>query len=177
MDDTSSYYRTHAAAFFGDTVNVAARMVSLANPGQIFATWQSVNAVSAYLRASCRRLYSINVKGKAERVVVYEMIWKDSGDLTVLNGPRTMEPHAGVRLRLTYKGAVFTVDRESSTVTMGRGRENSIVVQAWKASRHHATVTLRQGKFVLSDHSSNGTCLLLEDDVEVQLRQIGRAHV
>ena len=53
-----------------------------------------------------------------------------------------MEPHAGVRLRLTYKGAVFTVDRESSTVTMGRGRENSIVVQAWKASRHHATVTL-----------------------------------
>jgi class 3 adenylate cyclase len=156
---------------FGDTVNVASRIVGLANPGQVFATWQTVNAVAPFLRSVCRRLYSISLKGRAERVTVYEVVWRDGDDLTILGGPRTVAPTRAPRLRLSYKGAAWTVEHSAPLISMGRGRENNIVVQVWRASRHHATITLRGGKFVLTDHSSNGTFLLLEDDIEMSLRR------
>src|SRR5712664_3517823 len=49
---------------FGDTVNMAARLVEQAQKGQIVTSHQTVQQLSPALRASSRRLYSITIKGK-----------------------------------------------------------------------------------------------------------------
>ena len=50
---------------FGDAVNLAARLAGQAQKDQIITSRETVEAMSPVLKTSCRRLYSIQVKGKA----------------------------------------------------------------------------------------------------------------
>jgi len=54
---------------YGDTVNVASRMESAANPGDILLTQNTYNEVKDYIR--CTRLGDIQVKGKKEAITAY----------------------------------------------------------------------------------------------------------
>lgn len=54
---------------YGDTVNVASRMESAANPGDILLTQDTYNEVKDYIR--CTRLGDIQVKGKKEAITAY----------------------------------------------------------------------------------------------------------
>jgi pSer/pThr/pTyr-binding forkhead associated (FHA) protein len=52
---------------------------------------------------------------------------------------------------------VRTISDDMETVTLGRGDENTMVVPETSASRRHANITSRGGRFYLADHSTNGT--------------------
>jgi class 3 adenylate cyclase len=54
---------------YGDTVNVAARMETSANPGDILLTQSTYEGIKDYIR--CTRLGDIQVKGKAEAITTY----------------------------------------------------------------------------------------------------------
>ncbi len=56
----------------GDTVNLAARMEELAEPGTVFITEETHRAVADYF--DCEHLGALSVKGKAEPVVVYRVL-------------------------------------------------------------------------------------------------------
>lgn len=60
---------------FGDAVNVAARMAGLAKGQQIITTRDTAEALSPLLSASTRHLDRIPVKGKAEELDIFEVIW------------------------------------------------------------------------------------------------------
>lgn len=143
---------------FGDTVNLCARLVALANPWQILTTRASVDALPAYLRATCRLLYALDVKGKAEQVTLFEVIWKDDANLTMLAGaaPRPAEP---ARLRLRYRDYDVALTPAQGSLSIGRDATSDIVVLAHSASRQHAKIVARPGKFTLVDQSTNGTFL------------------
>jgi len=82
------------------------------------------------------------------------------------------EPPAQVSLKLIYRANIFVVSRANPTLRMGRGDDNEIVVVSLFASRLHARVEERDGQFVLTDLSSNGTFVLLDDEsVERRLRE------
>ena len=49
---------------FGDTVNVCARLASLANPQQVLTTRETVDSLAGELRARCRELYATKVRGR-----------------------------------------------------------------------------------------------------------------
>ena len=66
-------------------------------------------------------------------------------------------------LKLIYRANIFVVNRTHPALQMGRGDSNDIVVVSLFASRVHARVEARDGKFVLVDLSSNGTFVLLDD--------------
>src|SRR5208282_5494182 len=68
---------------FGDTVNTAARMSSLAHGGQIFTTESTVAVLPDLLRMATRDLDALSVKGKAEDIRVFEVIWQENSDLTM----------------------------------------------------------------------------------------------
>jgi len=75
-------------------------------------------------------------------------------------------------LKLIYRANIFVVNRSRPTLQMGRDDGNDIVIVSLFASRLHARVEERDGRFVLTDLSSNGTFLLLdESESEVRLRQ------
>ena len=58
-----------------------------------------------------------------------------------------------------------------SVLTLGRDQQNDVMIADRKASRLHARIERRRDKFVLIDHSSNGTYVTVEGEPELALRR------
>jgi class 3 adenylate cyclase len=156
---------------FGDSVNVAARMAGLALAGQAITTGETVAALSAQMREAVRRLDALPVKGKVEEVEVHELLWQASSERTVIPGrvAPVSAPGGGPCIRLVHRGKELTF---KDTLFFGReAAGNHVVVASTMASRRHAKIELRGGRFVLVDQSSNGTFVTLGSNAELKLRR------
>jgi class 3 adenylate cyclase len=159
-----------AGDLYGDCVNVAARVAGLAKVGQIITTSEAVARLRAPTEEKVRLLDRVAVKGTREPVEIYEFVWQDSEELTTL-GTRFAEERVP-RLRLVFGEREIWFDGAGGGgVTMGRDASCDIVIGDRKTSRQHAKVEKRRDKFVLADHSSNGTFLAIADEPEVCLRR------
>lgn len=156
---------------FGDSVNVAARMAGLALAGQAITTGDTVTALSPQMRETLRRIDALPVKGKAEEVEVHELLWQASSERTVIPGRAAPvpAPASGPRIRLVHRGKELAF---KDTLYIGReAAGNHVVVASNMASRRHAKIELRGGRFVLVDQSSNGTFVTLGNNTEMRLRR------
>ena len=72
--------------FYGDTVNVAARVTDLAKAGEILMTEDTVVRLSPPFRSSTRWLDKAAMKGKKDPVAIYEVVVEDEQS-TVIRGP------------------------------------------------------------------------------------------
>ena len=158
---------------FGDTMNVCSRLVVLANPEQVLTSAQTVEALSPGLRSRCRALFPTRIKGKADEVAVSEVMWRYDPAVTETNLTRADFAKATqMSLKLIYRGNIFVVSRGRPTLQMGRDDSNDIVIVSLFASRIHARVHTREGHFVITDLSSNGTFLMVDEHSgEVHLRR------
>ena len=155
---------------FGDTVNVAARMAGLAKGMQIMTTRTTVDAVPAALRASTRPIATLAVKGKADELVVCEVLWQEGDDLTMAAGSlQIAEPKVELVLRHGGREVVLSGDRPA--VMAGRDAACDLVISDPKASRQHARIEKRRDKFFITDQSSNGTFITFTGEGEVALRR------
>jgi len=158
------------ADVFGDTVNVAARLVAVANPEQVLTTQQTVDSLAPDLQARCRPLYPMKIRGKADAVMVCDVVWRSDGDLTETL-LRDSDVASQWNLKLAYGGSMFTVEPAGS-LRLGRDKANDVVVASTRASRMHARIFGRHGNFVIADQSSNGTFVLIDGNSrEVVLRR------
>ena len=145
---------------FGDTVNVAARLRSLASPGQIITTVETLAALPGVIPVEKRSLGQHMLAGKNRQVEVVEVLWEEElGNLTrAPAGPMPQFKRSSLILRLGYRGKSIEVKPQGvEEVTIGREPGSGIVVANDAVSRRHATVLARDGKFYLKDHSTNGT--------------------
>jgi len=154
---------------FGDSVNVAARMVALAKREQIITSAQTALALAPWLRARVRELDTLTVKGKAKDIGIFELLWQDEGaDLTaVATRWKPLPAHIVLRHGTTER----VLDESAATVTFGRDAQNDIVIGDRKASRLHARLERRRDKFVIIDQSSNGTFVTVDGEAEIMLRR------
>ena len=134
---------------FGDAVNVAARMASMAKGGQIITTQGAVDEMSPIMRASTRFIDRAPVKGKKETMDIFEVLWQQE-DVTrmstgVIAGPNTVP----VRMRLTYHGDTVVMDANVTQVVMGRSKSADLTVNETLASRQHVRIEHRRGKFFI----------------------------
>jgi hypothetical protein len=69
--------------------------------------------------------------------------------------------------------AVVMAPERTATValTFGRDAANDVVIGDRKASRVHARIERRRDKYVLVDHSTNGTFCTLDGEGEVELHR------
>jgi hypothetical protein len=159
---------------FGDTVNVCARLVSLANASQVLTTRQTVDSLSPELRNRCRDLYSTRVRGRTTEVTVCEVLWRTDPDTTrVIDSSEATSPKAAWTwvLKLTHSGESYVAD-ESKVVRIGRDPANEMVVATENASRLHARIFSRDGQFFIADQSTNGTFLMIDGTIrEIRLRR------
>jgi adenylate cyclase len=150
---------------FGDAVNVAARMASLAKRDEIITTGMTVQHFTAAFENNVRHLDTATVKGKAELIPIYQLIWQDE-DLTIM--PADMNAtHADndvVRLTLQQAGQEFILLTTTSAFTIGRDVSNSLVVARNSVSRTHAKLEFIRGRFLYLDQSSNGTYIVSDDE-------------
>lgn len=157
--------------YFGDTVNIAARLAALARPNQILAGGASLDGVSPLLRQATRTLEPVSVKGKRDPVPVSEVIWQADADLTMLSVPPAPTSAPGVRLKLVYRASVVELGPERESALLGRDLRCDLVIADPKASRQHARIERRGDRFVLVDQSTNGTWVGFAGEPEVKLQR------
>lgn len=165
---------------FGDSVNVAARMVALAKGGQVITSNETAAALSPWLRARLRELDSLTVKGKAQDIGIFELLWQESADeLTALSTRPKISP---AKIRLLHGDREVELGDARPTATLGRDPQSDFVITDKMASRLHARIERRRDKFVIVDQSSNGTYVTVEGEREILLRREelilrGRGHI
>ena len=158
-----------AGDLYGDSVNAAVRVVGLAKAGQVIATQEVIVRIGDDLRRRVRMLDRVQVKGKRETLEIFELVWQDSEELTAL-GTRLEEQQAP-RIKLTFGGRELIFDGTAGALRLGREAACEIVIVDPKVSRQHARIEKRRDKFVLGDHSSNGTYVVMAGDAEICLRR------
>jgi adenylate cyclase len=162
---------------FGDTVNVCARLVALANPNQVLTTQETVEGLSPGLRERCRHLYPLKVRGRVTEVKVCDVLWR-AGDADITKAFTRSGLQAAAKatarkwiLKVTYAGNT-TVVESSASVKLGRDDTNDVVINSSLASRVHARIYGRGDKFVIADQSSNGTFVMIDGNTrELRLRR------
>jgi adenylate cyclase len=155
---------------YGDTVNVAARVVAQAKPEQILTSRQIVEGVRPEHRAQARFVDRTNLRGKLGELDLYEIIWRDE---EVTRPERTLFPAAASQTWLTLRcqGCEVTIDQQHPHATIGRGRGSDVVVDDSVVSRLHARVEYAHGRFLFEDQSTNGTFLRTGNGGEAYLRR------
>ena len=158
---------------YGGTMDLCAHLVALAKASQILASAASVEALSAGLRARCRVLPPSEIEGAGKGIVLCEVQWRYDPAATENNLTRAhLVQDMQMALKLIYRGNILVVNRNRPMLQMGRDDSNDIVIVSLSASRLHARVQARDGHFVLTDLSTNGTFLLAEEhSSEVCLRR------
>ncbi len=156
---------------FGDAVNLAARLAGVATKGQIITARDTVMLMAPMLKASTRAITTIQVKGKAQEIQVYELIWQQSEDMTTLASQKSIYKPKNAKLRLLVQGNEVILSSERPAVALGRDATADLVVKERMASRAHGKIERRLDKFILTDHSANGTFVTIEGDKEIVLRR------
>jgi class 3 adenylate cyclase len=155
---------------FGDAVNVAARMAGIAKGQQIITTEDTFKQLNEALQAKCRVFDITAVKGKQEKIKIYDILWDDAADVTRM--AFSQESSSGdTMITLMHNGNSQTLSPEQMPIIIGRGAASDIAVDAPLASRSHVKVDYSRGKFILADQSTNGTYVKLSDGKEVFLRR------
>ncbi|MEO8485305.1 MAG: adenylate/guanylate cyclase domain-containing protein [Betaproteobacteria bacterium] len=154
---------------FGDSVNLAARLTSLAKSGQTLVTADTVNILSPSLRSRTRTQDTHTVRGKQADIAVFELIWQESREELTAMAPRATAREAMLKVR--HGGKEAELGPSVNLYTFGRDAQSDVVIGDRMASRQHARIERRRDKFVLIDHSTNGTYCTVDGEREIELRR------
>ena len=165
---------------YGDVVNTAARMQSLAKPGEIITTEAVYEQLSDDMRRQVRHLDSQTVKGKSEPMNIYA-VFKNDTQVTYYVGedgkhtvhPKNLLKAGGPKVNVTLEFGDRTIVRRDGAAGFHIGRAGScdLIIDQPCVSRDHAVLTVRRGKVLLTDMSSTGTWIVQADGEPVLLRR------
>ena len=150
---------------YGDAVNVAARLCDLCGPNQIWSSASALHAVDEAQGVSFRILGPINIRGRAEPCIVYQIEWREEepSDFLTMQGGLDVAAIAGEvdilgrEIELGWLGASKRFKSFELPIHVGRVRTVEFMVNDPRVSRTHARLEWRNGSVVLVDISSYGT--------------------
>lgn len=155
---------------FGDSVNIAARLVTLSKPGQILTSRETVELLSPMLLKQCRHIDRTPVKGKSETIDLYE-VFGEEDDVTQMTVGIIKKRKYRSTLLIQYRDKDFSFNSSHNHFTVGRSDHCDLVVDEDLASRQHLTFENRNGKLFVIDLSTNGTWIKNEKGKEMFLRR------
>lgn len=160
---------------FGDAVNVAARMTSLAKREQIVTTAATVNGLSGPRFPETRGLGRARVSGKLLPIEIVDVVWQeDTSGMTMVQSTIRMgdvAAPAGAKITLRHRGRVIELTENSEPFMMGREASNGLQVEADWVSRTHAQIEYKRGHFVITDRSTNATYVTVGQEPELRLHR------
>lgn len=156
------YGRVHESAeeAWGETADMAQHLAKAAEAGQILTTRRMAVELPPGVRQA---LGQVKVSAMPDEVLMEIRC-------EALAANRGAEMPAPFCLRLEQGAKHFLVDADSGGVRLGRDPACELVVDNPKASRRHAWIGQRDGKFLLVDNSSNGTYISFGDGAETLLK-------
>ena len=161
---------------FGDIVNDAACVAHIARANQIVITQAIVDALENSLRRDCQMFDRINIKGETEKTLIYRLEWEHSGKDN--RATMVMPIHDVTRfvdkfeLKLVVNGQAISLLPEQTPLHIGRDPHKAqLLIENELASREHCHIEFRRGKYVLIDHSTNGTYVYVDEQAPIYLRR------
>lgn len=174
----------HAGIYFGEilhqedglygiAVNTAARLSTIAKPGEILIGDNCVEALSEANREKIQPIGGLHLKGRDEPTQVWAASVPSLAATTVVAArsrtARNQAP-AGDRAEITFSGRVWNLD-EGECLTIGRSPDCDIVLNFAWVSRRHGEFVMRQGQLEYTDHSSAGSILENPDGTEMTIHR------
>lgn len=161
---------------FGDNVNDAACVAQIARANQIVITQSTVDALDQQLRQDCQMFDRINIKGDQEETIIYRLQWEHTGNnsrTTIVIPIEDITSFAEkFQLSLQVNGARVFLLPEQTPFAIGRDTQKAqLLIESEFASREHCHIEFRRGKYVLVDHSTNGTYVYQEEQAPIYLRR------
>lgn len=157
---------------FGDTVNVAARLMELADSQRMFTTDSTAAQLDETLRARLRRVGPATIRGRRDPLELFEITTGNETLVEWADAPREEETvAAGPWLRISCRGDEHVLRGERGRLTIGRDTSNDLVLKSLSASRFHARVERRKRGWYLVDRSRNGTLVVTDTGQSTRLRR------
>lgn len=161
---------------FGDTVNVASRVASMAKARQILCTQEIAFMVKNPELSNNMRPYDrLRVKGRNEQLDVYLFNWELESDVTNMATASSFTNPARYEqaklLTLSYDSKPYTITADTTSYVLGRGKDCELIVKGDLISRYHSKIEHRRGKFIITDQSTNGTFVRTSEGQDVFLRR------
>ncbi|MET0049678.1 MAG: adenylate/guanylate cyclase domain-containing protein [Candidatus Thiodiazotropha sp.] len=155
---------------YGDTINIAARVADIAKAHQIITTDQVIQALPLEQRQLARRFDKVQVKGKLETLIIYDLLWRRE-DVTFIHTAPITQSMTRKNLILDYAGRTYRLAPIPGSIHIGRDAGNELVVGGNSVSRTHAILEYNRGKFMLKDISTNGTYITTQNQQSLYIRR------
>jgi len=162
---------------YGDAVNTAARMASLAKREQIVTTASTSSTTGGGGAVRTRALGTARVSGKLLPIAICDLVWQeDTSGMTMVQsairlGDVAAQLPAGSKLKLRHRGKLIELTENSEPFMMGREGTNNLVVEADWVSRTHAQIEFKRGHFMICDRSTNATYVTIGQDAELRVHR------
>lgn len=159
------------ADIYGDAVNTAARLASLAKPSEVLIGDTVFDLLSKKNSSLCVSMGGIKLKGKKSLIQVHSFAISDMSTQTVLSGSQddaTGRRTESVTLN-TPDAAMILTDAESAKI--GRSAECNIVLDQPWVSREHGSFELRAAQLEYTDHSSSGSTVITAEGQEFAIHR------
>jgi hypothetical protein len=161
---------------YGDAVNTAARMTSLAKREQIVTTASTVTGIGDKAPET-RGHGRARGSGKLLPIEIVDVGWQeDTSGMTMVQSAIRLGDLQGAapaknKLKLRHRGNLIELDENSEPFMMGREASNNLQVEADWVSRTHAQIEFKRGHFMLCDRSTNATYVTIGQDPELRLHR------
>jgi adenylate cyclase len=153
--------------FFGDAVNIAARLLEHASDNETLVTSTVVETLPAQGRLQLRRLDRLQLRGRVEPVEVFVLEECEFTDLAATLFGSLIPATQPDGLRLVWQDRVCNFSTVDIPVVIGRSELASCRIDDNRVSRSHARIEWHGGAFQLVDLSSNGTFVQFAGDATV----------
>lgn len=161
---------------FGDVVNDAAAVSHIARARQIVITDVMRDLLPGFLAHQCEAFDRVTLKGANHPRLVYRLCWETptqphnaTAVMEVAELHQRLQAH-----RLYIEGAQRSQELGPEDLPLTFGRDAEAVhwaIDSNKVSREHCEIVFRRGKFVLIDHSTNGTYVTVSQDEALYIRR------
>ena len=155
---------------YGDAVGVVEHVSEIAKQGELLISGQAREKLSENCDDILRKLDTLPGKGKAGAIDIYAVLSDDENSTVIASGI-PLPISVTTTLLLSFEGREIEMKPSTSEMSIGRDPTCDVVLDSNFASRNHATIISRRGKFFLNDHSSNGTYVRRDGEAATFLKR------
>jgi len=154
------------------TTKIANWAAANAKPDQTLATRAFVDQLPRIFRAVSRYVDDETWEYiSLEHVELYEIIW-DVESITAFNGEQpTREDNSYDGVVFTYGQQTFTTETARPVISIGRHKENDLVINKDLVSRQHLSAQFSRGRCTVTDNSTNGSLVRLDNGEEYKIKR------
>lgn len=159
------------AGLYGNAVNTAARLASLAKPGEVLVGENCYSQMSERNRERLMGIGDLHLKGKEEPTPVFAASVPSLAPTTVIFSKAQSErPSRTEMVELIYRGESWRIG-DGETLTLGRSPDCDVVLDHGWVSRQHGELAIRSWQLEYTDHSSAGSILQTVDGNELSVHR------